>query len=49
MDFKNLGLSPALIKAVGKQGYDTATPIQAQAIPAVLAGRDVMAAAQTGT
>ena len=49
MDFKTLGLSPALIKAVGKQGYDTATPIQAQAIPAVLAGRDVMAAAQTGT
>ena len=49
MSFDSLGLSDALLKAVAKQGYDTPSPIQAQAIPAVLEGRDVMAAAQTGT
>ena len=49
MSFDSLGLSAALLRAVSEQGYDTPTPIQAQAIPAVLAGRDVMAAAQTGT
>jgi len=47
--FKDLGLSEPLLKAVAGQGYTTPTPIQAEAIPAVLAGRDVMAAAQTGT
>jgi len=47
--FTELGLSEPLLKAVRDQGYDTPSPIQAQAIPAVLAGRDVMAAAQTGT
>ncbi|MDO6488023.1 DEAD/DEAH box helicase [Colwellia sp. 6_MG-2023] len=47
--FTDLGLSEPLLKAVRDQGYDTPSPIQAQAIPAVLAGRDVMAAAQTGT
>lgn len=49
MSFTTLGLSEALLKAVAEQGYDTPSPIQAQAIPAVLEGRDVMAAAQTGT
>ncbi len=49
MSFDSLGLSEALLQAVAKQGYDTPSPIQAQAIPAVLEGRDVMAAAQTGT
>ena len=49
MDFQSLGLSSPLVKAAADQGYETATPIQEQAIPAVLAGRDVMAAAQTGT
>lgn len=49
MSFDTLGLSEALLKAVAKQGYDNPSPIQAQAIPAVLQGRDVMAAAQTGT
>jgi ATP-dependent RNA helicase RhlE len=49
MSFENLGLSAAILKAVAKQGYDTPSPIQAQAIPAVLNGLDVMAAAQTGT
>ena len=49
MSFASLGLNAAILKAVEKQGYDTPSPIQAQAIPAVLAGQDVMAAAQTGT
>jgi len=49
MSFASLGLSLPLQKAVADQGYDTPSPIQAQAIPAVLSGRDVMAAAQTGT
>ncbi len=49
MTFQDLGLSAPILKAVAAQGYDTPSPIQAQAIPAVLAGRDVMAAAQTGT
>jgi len=49
MSFTKLGLSPAILKAVAEQGYDTPSPIQEKAIPAVLAGRDVMAAAQTGT
>ncbi len=47
--FTDLGLSEPLLKAVRDKGYDTPSPIQAQAIPAVISGRDVMAAAQTGT
>ena len=47
--FTELGLSEALLKAVSDKGYTTPSPIQAQAIPAVISGRDVMAAAQTGT
>ncbi|MCL2913920.1 DEAD/DEAH box helicase [Shewanella corallii] len=49
MSFSSLGLSAPILKAVAEQGYETPSPIQAQAIPAVLTGRDVMAAAQTGT
>ncbi|NVD07002.1 DEAD/DEAH box helicase [Vibrio sp. JPW-9-11-11] len=49
MGFTSLGLSAPILKAIEEQGYDTPSPIQEQAIPAVLAGRDVMAAAQTGT
>ncbi|MGC7891350.1 DEAD/DEAH box helicase [Vibrio anguillarum] len=49
MSFASLGLSHAILKAVASQGYETPSPIQAQAIPAVLEGKDVMAAAQTGT
>ena len=49
MSFDSLGLSAALLRAVSEQGYTTPTPIQAQVIPVVLAGRDVMAGAQTGT
>ena len=47
--FAELGLLPELLKAVNEQGYNEPTPIQAQAIPLVLAGRDVMGGAQTGT
>ncbi|MFT2090912.1 DEAD/DEAH box helicase [Paraglaciecola sp. 2405UD69-4] len=49
MSFADLGLSPKIITAVTNKGYTTPSPIQAQAIPAVLEGKDVMAAAQTGT
>ena len=49
MSFDSLGLSEAILKAVKKQGYEKPTAIQLQAIPAVLKGRDIMAAAQTGT
>src|SRR6188508_1261776 len=49
MQFSSLGLSPTLERAVADQGYTTMTPIQAKAIPLVLAGRDIMGAAQTGT
>jgi ATP-dependent RNA helicase RhlE len=49
MSFSNLGLSDAIVRAVSEQGYTTPTPIQAQAIPAVLAGGDLLAGAQTGT
>ena len=49
MLFKNLGLSAELLRAVEKKGYAEATPIQQQAIPLVLEGRDVLAGAQTGT
>ena len=49
MLFKELGLAEPLMLAVSEEGYETPTPIQQQAIPAVLEGRDVMAAAQTGT
>ncbi|MBR9729146.1 DEAD/DEAH box helicase [Shewanella intestini] len=49
MSFASLGLQPAILQAVEKQGYTTPSPIQAQAIPAILKQQDVMAAAQTGT
>ncbi|HEY4371776.1 MAG TPA: DEAD/DEAH box helicase [Burkholderiales bacterium] len=49
MSFSNLGLSEPLLRAVSEQGYTQPTPIQAQAIPAVLAGGDLLAGAQTGT
>ena len=49
MTFANLGLSAKLLATVAREGYTEATPVQAQAIPMVLAGRDVLAAAQTGT
>jgi len=48
-DFSQLGLSATTLKAVADNGYTTATPIQASAIPVALAGRDVLGIAQTGT
>ena len=47
--FESLGLIPELLRAVAEQGYTETTPIQAQAIPLVLSGRDLLGAAQTGT
>lgn len=47
--FAKLGLSAELLRAVAEQGYSVPTPIQAQAIPIVLTGRDLLGAAQTGT
>ena len=49
MSFKSLGLTDALLHAVNKQGYTTPSPIQEKAIPVILAGKDVLASAQTGT
>ncbi|MEJ6022403.1 DEAD/DEAH box helicase [Ramlibacter sp. PS4R-6] len=49
MTFDELKLAPAILKAVREQGYETPTPIQAQAIPAVLEGHDILGGAQTGT
>src|SRR5438128_11822922 len=47
--FSNLSLAEPLARAVAEMGYETMTPIQEQAIPVVLTGKDVMGAAQTGT
>src|SRR6476660_5401007 len=47
--FEELGLRPELLRAVAEAGYTTPTPIQVQAIPVILAGKDVMGGAQTGT
>ncbi len=49
MKFTELGLVPEILRSIADQGYETPTPIQSQAIPVVLSGRDLMACAQTGT
>ncbi|GAC1320338.1 MAG: DEAD/DEAH box helicase [Collimonas sp.] len=49
MSFSNLGLSPAILQAIGERGYTIPTPIQVAAIPEILRGNDVLAAAQTGS
>ncbi|MDE0733954.1 MAG: DEAD/DEAH box helicase, partial [Gammaproteobacteria bacterium] len=49
MTFNTLGLTDSLLQAVQTTGYTTPTPIQERAIPEILSGKDVMAAAQTGT
>jgi ATP-dependent RNA helicase RhlE len=49
MTFDELNLAPAIVQAVREHGYETPTPIQVEAIPAVLAGRDLLGGAQTGT
>ncbi|MFW6336099.1 MAG: DEAD/DEAH box helicase [Phycisphaeraceae bacterium] len=49
MQFSDLGLAEPILRAVADEGYDTATPIQAQTIPHILAGGDALGSAQTGT
>ena len=49
MSFESLNLNPAILRAIEETGYTTPTPIQAQAIPVVMEGHDLMASAQTGT
>ncbi|HCW46407.1 MAG TPA: ATP-dependent RNA helicase RhlE, partial [Erwiniaceae bacterium] len=49
MSFDSLGLNADILRAVAEQGYRDPTPVQRQAIPVVLEGRDLMASAQTGT
>jgi superfamily II DNA/RNA helicase len=49
MSFENLNLNPSILKAIAESGYTEATPIQAQAIPEIMAGNDLMASAQTGS
>ncbi len=49
MTFSELGLAPALLRAISDEGYDTPTPIQQQAIPLAMLGHDLLAGAQTGT
>ena len=49
MPFSALGLSPELARAAGELGFSTPTPIQAQAIPAILRGADLLGSAQTGS
>ena len=49
MKFTEMGLSPQLLKAVDKMGFEEATPIQSETIPYALKGRDVLGQAQTGT
>ncbi len=49
MSFDEMGLHPTILRAVVRQGYSTATPIQIEAIPLILAGHDVLGCAQTGT
>ncbi|HRH90252.1 MAG TPA: DEAD/DEAH box helicase, partial [Rubrivivax sp.] len=49
MNFKDLGLAEPIVRAVHEHGYDTPTPIQAQAIPTILSGADLLGGAQTGT
>ena len=49
MPFRELGLSPEVLRAITDSGYETPTPIQERAIPSILLGRDILGAAQTGT
>ncbi len=49
MLFKDLGLLPELLRAVSERGYTQPTAVQMRAIPEILAGRDILAGAQTGT
>jgi ATP-dependent RNA helicase RhlE len=49
MPFTSLGLSPDLVRAAGELGFSTPTPVQAEAIPVILRGADLLASAQTGS
>ncbi|MGH6956956.1 MAG: DEAD/DEAH box helicase, partial [Caulobacteraceae bacterium] len=49
IQFSDLGLAPRLLSALRAEGYERPTPIQAEAIPSVMAGRDLLGVAQTGT
>jgi ATP-dependent RNA helicase RhlE len=49
MSFESLGLMPELLRAIAERGYDVPTPVQARAIPEILADRDILAGSQTGT
>ena len=49
MNFEELNLAPAILKAVREEGYETPTAIQAQAIPLIMEGHDLLGGAQTGT
>jgi superfamily II DNA/RNA helicase len=49
LTFDTLGLSADLVRTVAEEGYTAPTPVQSEAIPLVLQGRDLLAAAQTGT
>lgn len=49
MSFENMGLDPQIVRAVKSRGYDSPTPIQSQAIPAIMTGKDLTGCAQTGT
>ena len=49
MNFESLGLSDELLRAINSKGYSSPTPIQAQSIPVIIKGQDIMGAAQTGT
>ncbi|TAJ92979.1 DEAD/DEAH box helicase, partial [bacterium] len=49
MSFDEMGLAPEIVRAVKSRGYENPTPIQEQAIPAIMARKDVIGCAQTGT
>ena len=49
MNFSDFGFDPSLMEGIGVMGYETPTPIQEKAIPAILEGKDVIGSAQTGT
>ena len=49
MTFESLGLNPQILKSLGEAGYTVPTPVQEQAIPAAIAGRDLLVSSQTGS
>ncbi len=49
MTFKDMDINPSIIKAIDQKGYANPTPVQEQAIPTIISGRDLLGCAQTGT